>query len=314
MRAIDHNTITDAVIEQMSGTADPRLKQIMESLVRHLHEFAREVALTPEEWLQGIKFLTAVGHRCTPFRQEFILLSDTLGFSSLINALHDRRAIGEGTKTSLLGPFYRQDSPLMQLGDCIVQSPRQQILIYGRVTDVRGKGIPHASIEIWQTDEDGMYDLQRETAAPEDVPGMDNRGRFRTDSNGNYYMRTVLPLGYMIPMEGPVGDMIRAQRRHGYRPSHIHFLVGAQGYRELVTALYSQDDEHLESDTVFGVTDSLVVKVQQDDPNAPMIGFPSIHFDFTLAAADQDGAGRVGADPSQITKAGVTELAEPQSR
>ena len=169
MRAIDHNTITDAVIEQMSGTPNPRLKQIMESLVRHLHEFAREVDLTPQEWLEGITFLTVVGQKCTPFRQEFILLSDTLGFSSLINALHDRRSIQEGTKTSLLGPFYRQDSPLMKLGDCIVQSPRQQIVIYGKVTDVDGKGIPNASVEIWQTDEDGAYDLQKQDGA--EVPG-----------------------------------------------------------------------------------------------------------------------------------------------
>ena len=181
MRAIDHNTITDAVIEQMSGTPNPRLKQIMESLVRHLHEFAREVDLTPQEWLEGITFLTAVGQKCTPFRQEFILLSDTLGFSSLINALHDRRATQEGTKTSLLGPFYRQDSPLMKLGDCIVQSPRQQIVIYGKVTDVDGKGIPNASVEIWQTDEDGAYDLQKQDGA--EVPAMDMRGQFRTDAN-----------------------------------------------------------------------------------------------------------------------------------
>jgi hydroxyquinol 1,2-dioxygenase len=196
MRAIDHNTITDAVIEQMSGTPNPHLKQIMESLVRHLHEFAREVDLTPEEWQEGITFLTTVGQKCTPFRQEFILLSDTLGFSSLINALHDRRATQEGTKTSLLGPFYRQDSPLMKLGDCIVQSPRQQIVIYGKVTDVDDKGIPNASVEIWQTDEDGAYDLQKQDGA--EVPAMDMRGQFRTDENGNYYMRIVLPLGCMI--------------------------------------------------------------------------------------------------------------------
>ena len=300
MRAINHNTITDAVIEQMSGTPNPRLKQIMESLVRHLHDFAREVDLTPQEWLEGITFLTAVGQKCTPFRQEFILLSDTLGFSSLINALHDRRATQEGTKTSLMGPFYRGDSPLMKLGDCIVQSPRQQIVIYGKVTDVDGKGIPNASVEIWQTDEDGVYDLQEQDGA--EVPAMDMRGQFRTDANGNYYMRTVLPLGYMIPMDGPVSDMIRAQKRHGSRPSHIHFLVGAPGYRELVTALYAQGDEHIDSDTVFGVTDSLVVQVDKNDPNSPMAGYPSVHYEFKLALAAKEGTGRVGADPSQITK------------
>jgi protocatechuate 3,4-dioxygenase beta subunit len=305
MRAIDHNTITDAAIEQMSTTTDPRLKQIMEALVRHLHGFAREVDLTPEEWLQGIMFLTAVGQKCTPFRQEFILLSDTLGFSSLINALHDRRATQVGTKTSLLGPFYRQDSPDMQLGDCIVKSPRQQVVIYGQVTDVSGKGIPNASVEIWQTDEEGAYDLQKDSQTPGAIPEMDMRGRFKADANGNYYMRTVVPLGYSIPMDGPVGDMIRAQKRHGYRPSHIHFLIGAPGYRELTTALYARGDDHLESDTVFGVTDSLVIDVKKDDADSPMKGYPSIRYDFALALAAGDGLGRVGADPSQITKMGA---------
>ena len=303
MRAIDHNTITDAALEQMSDTSDPRLKEIMESLVRHLHEFARDVDLSPEEWLEGIKFLTAVGQKCTPYRQEFILLSDTLGFSSLINALHDRRATEDGTKTSLLGPFYRQGSPKMKLGDCIVQNPRQQVVIYGKVTDVNGKGIPNATVEIWQTDEDGTYDLQKQDGA--EVPAMDMRGTFEADSNGNYYMRTVLPLGYMIPMDGPVGDMIRAQRRHDYRPSHIHFLIGAPGYRELTTALYANGDDHIDSDTVFGVTDSLVVTPKKDDPNAPIKGIPAIRYDFSLAVAAKDGMGRVGADPSQITKVGA---------
>jgi hydroxyquinol 1,2-dioxygenase len=304
MRAIDHNTITDAALEQMSGTTDPRLKEIMESLVRHLHEFAREVDLKPDEWLEGIKFLTAVGQKCTPFRQEFILLSDTLGFSSLINALHDRRATEDGTKTSLLGPFYRQGSPEMKLGDCIVKHPQQEVVIYGKVTDVNGKGLPNASVEIWQTDEEGSYDLQKQEGA--EVPSMDMRGQFRADANGNYYMRTVLPLGYMIPMDGPVGDMIRAQKRHGYRPSHIHFLIGAPGYRELVTALYAKGDDHLESDTVFGVTDSLVITPKADDSNAPIKGIPAIHYDFALSAATvRDEMGRVGADPSQITKVGA---------
>ena len=301
MRVIDHNSITDVAIEQMAGTPDPRLKQIMESLVRHLHDFAREVDLTPQEWIEGITFLTNVGQKCTPFRQEFILLSDTLGMSSLINQLHDRRATQVGTKTSLLGPFYRQGSNNMNPGDCIVKSPRQQIVIYGKVTDIDGNPIPNASVEIWQTDEDGAYDLQKQEGVA--VPEMDMRGTFHTDANGNYYLRTVLPLGYMIPMDGPVGDMIRAQNRHGYRPSHIHFLVGGEGYRELVTALYWHQDAHIDSDTVFGVVETLIVDVDQADPNSPMKGYPSIHYDFKLARAAAEGTGRVGADPSQIVKA-----------
>lgn len=301
MRVIDHNSITDIAIEQMASTPDPRLKQIMESLVRHLHDFARDVDLTPQEWIDGITFLTNVGQKCTPFRQEFILLSDTLGLSALINHLNDRRAVEMGTNTSLLGPFYRQESPKLNPGDCIVKSPRQQIVIYGKVTDVQGNPIPNASVEIWQTDEDGAYDLQKQDGV--EVPEMDMRGTFHTDANGDYYLRTVVPLGYSIPMDGPVGAMVRAQKRHGYRPSHIHFLIGAPGYRELVTALYGEDDPNIDSDTVFGVVETLIVKPVKDDPNSPMKGYPSVHFDFKLGRAAAEGTGRVGADPAQIVKA-----------
>jgi hydroxyquinol 1,2-dioxygenase len=297
MRAIDENTITDAAIEQMSSTRNARFKEIMEAAVRHLHSFAREVDLTPEEWLEGIKFLTATGHMCSAYRQEFILLSDTLGLSSLINSLHDKRGTESSTKSSLLGPFYRQDSPVFELGETIaVKAKGKEIGIYGRITNSRGEGVPKASIEIWQPDDDGDYDLQKH-----DPKEMDLRGRFFTDADGRFCLRTILPLGYMIPMDGPVGDMIRAQGRHGYRPAHIHFLIGAPGYREVVTALYIAGDDHLESDTVFGVTDSLVANVKEGDTASPFNGMPSIRFDFTLAAAKDALSGRVGADPSQIS-------------
>ncbi len=299
MRVIDENTITDAAIEQMASTPNPRLRQIMEAAVRHLHAFAREVDLTPDEWIEGIKFLTATGQMCSAYRQEFILLSDTMGLSSLINSLHDRRATEAGTKSSLLGPFYRQDSPTFELGESIATKAHggPEIGIYGRVTDGAGKGVPHASIEIWQPDEDGDYDLQKH-----DPKEMDLRGRFFTDAEGRFYLRTIRPLGYMIPMDGPVGDMIRAQKRHGYRPAHIHFLIGAPGYREVVTALYIAGDEHIESDTVFGVTESLVAHVQDRDEASPFNGMPVIRYDFQLGAVQGAGSGRVGADPSQILK------------
>ena len=303
MLAIDEKTITDAALAQMSTTRDPRLKEIMACLVKHLHAFAREIDLTPEEWIEGIKFLTAVGQTCTPYRQEFILLSDTLGLSSLVNALHDKRATEAGTKTSLLGPFYRQDSPQRKLGESIMSSASEhEICIYGRVSDSTGKGIANASVQIWQTDDEGVYDLQRG-----DPSVMDLRGWYHADSDGNYYLRTVRPLGYMIPMDGPVGDMIRAQGRHGYRPAHIHFLIGAPGYRELVTALYLGKDEHIDSDTVFGVTETLVTETTSNDPSSPFPNLPSIRFDFKLAKATaMDESGRVGADPSQITKTAVS--------
>jgi hydroxyquinol 1,2-dioxygenase len=297
MLAIDENTITDAAIEQMASTKDQRLKEIMAAAVRHLHAFAREVDLTPEEWLEGIKFLTATGQMCTAYRQEFILLSDTLGLSSLINSLHDRRAIESSTKSSLLGPFYRQDSPTFELGESIAtKAVGKDVGIYGRITNIAGQGIPNASIEIWQPDEDGYYDLQKH-----DPKEMDLRGRFFTDAEGCFHLRTISPLGYMIPMDGPVGDMIRAQGRHGFRPAHIHFLIGAPGYREVVTALYMAGDDHIDSDTVFGVTESLVADAKTGDPASPFGELPSIRFDFTLAAAKDGLSGRVGADPSQIT-------------
>jgi protocatechuate 3,4-dioxygenase beta subunit len=300
MQVIDENTITDAAIEQMATTKDQRLKEIMNAAVRHLHAFAREVDLTPEEWLESIKFLTAVGQMCSAYRQEFILLSDTLGLSSLINSLHDRRATESSTKSSLLGPFYRQDSPVFELGESIAKKmPGPPVGIFGRITDAEGKGIAHASIEIWQPDDEGYYDLQKN-----DPKEMDLRGRFYTNSDGKFHLRTILPTGYMIPMDGPVGDMIRAQGRHGYRPAHIHFLIGAPGYREVVTALYMVGDPHLESDTVFGVTESLVAQPKKNDPASPFGELPSIRFDFALAAVKDGLSGRVGADPSQITKAG----------
>jgi len=299
MAAIDEKTITDVALDQMSATPNPRLREIMELLVRHLHAFAREADLTPEEWLAGIKFLTAVGQTCTPYRQEFILLSDTLGLSSLINSLHDRRSVEVGTKTSLLGPFYRQGAPRKNLGESIA-SPGDgaEICIYGRVTDVAGKPIPEASIEIWQSDDHGFYDLQKHDASE-----MDLRGCFHADRDGRYWLRTVRPLGYLIPLDGPVGDLIRAQRRHGFRPAHIHFLVGAPAHRELVTALYLRNDEHIQSDTVFGVTDSLITETKTGDAESPLPNLPSIHFDFQLgAASSREESGRVGADPSQIVR------------
>lgn len=298
MKAIDENTITDAVVDQMSTTENPRLREVMESLVRHLHDFAREVDLKPEEWLKSIEFLTAVGKKCTPARQEFILLSDTLGLSSLVNSLHDKRSLESGTKSSLLGPFYRNDSPERKLGESITENGKgKEIVLFGRVTNAAGDAVPDASVEIWQPDDEGVYDMQR------DENKMDLRGHFHTGDDGIYYCKAVAPLGYMIPMDGPVGDMIRAQNRHGYRPAHIHFLVGADGYREVVTALYLAGDDHIDSDTVFGVTDSLVTDIRENDANCPIPGMPSIEFNFRLAAATAaDMSGRVGADPKQIVK------------
>jgi len=290
---LDEFTVTDATLEQMASTANPRLKQIMDAAVRHLHAFVRDVDLTPEEWIQGMQFLTAVGQACTPLRQEFILLSDVLGVSAVVNALHDRKAKELGSQSSLLGPFYREGVPELPLGAQIVEKPTaEELVVHGKITDTDGTPLPNALIQVWQTSERGLYDLQERNGE-----SLDMRGNFRTDADGKYYFRTVRPKGYSIPMDGPVGDLVHAQGRHGMRPSHIHMLIGADGHRELVTALYFGDDDFIDSDTVFGVSGSLVVEAK-DDAESPVKGLRAVRYDFRLAQAAPGESGRVGADPT----------------
>jgi protocatechuate 3,4-dioxygenase beta subunit len=298
---LDINSVTDAVIEQMSTTPDPRLKEIMEAAVRHLHAFARETNLTPDEWLKGIAFMTAVGQACTPYRQEFILLSDVIGLSRLVNVMHDSEGReAAGTETSLLGPFFREGAPKIPLGGTLANlSKGKEIMIYGQVTDSEGKPVPNAVMDVWQTNEEGHYDLQAY-----DPNTMDMRGQLQCDAEGRFHFRTFRPLGYSIPMDGPVGDLVKRQARHGMRPSHIHILVASPGYRELVTALYFGDDVNVDSDTVFGVSKSLVINARTDLPDAPVKGMPSIRYDFTMSK-DVDGkGGRVGSDPSKLVPTG----------
>ena len=281
----------------MGQTPDPRLKEIMAAAVRHLHAFAREVRLTPSEWLFGIEFMTRIGKACSPVRQEFILLSDTLGLSTLVNTMHDVTAIEEATHSSLLGPFYRENTPEFAIGEQIARNdPGEEIVLWGRVVDVEGGPLRNAQVTIWQTSSGGVYDIQID-------PNQTNfRGIFHTDESGRFLARSVRPLGYYIPMDGPVGEMIHAQRRHGKRPAHIHFLISAPGYRELVTALYLAGDEHLDDDVVFGAAADLVAHERRDDPDCPVPGVASIRFDFTLSRASETDklTGRVGADPAQI--------------
>jgi protocatechuate 3,4-dioxygenase beta subunit len=298
MQDLDEFTVTDETLRQLAGTENPRLKEICDAAVRHMHAFAREVNLTPEEWLFGIQFLTAVGQKCSPLRQEFILLSDVMGLSAVVNALHDKKARELGSQSSLLGPFYREGAPILPMGSQIVEKPTtEEIVVYGKILDNDGTPLPNAFIQIWQTSERGWYDLQERNGE-----SMDMRGNFLTGADGSYHFRTVRPLGYSIPMDGPVGEMVVAQKRHGMRPSHIHCLIGADGYRELVTALYFGDDPNIDSDTVFGVSQSLVID-SHEDPASPIPGLRAVHYDFRLAKAAPGESGRVGADPTKLMKA-----------
>jgi protocatechuate 3,4-dioxygenase beta subunit len=298
MHDLDEFTVTDAVIAQMANTPDGRLREIMESAVRHLHAFARDVNLTPEEWLLGIGFMTEIGKTCTPSRQETILLSDVLGLSAMVNALHAKTSLEKATDASLLGPFYRETAPHLPLGASIAAEPDSpELVFYGQIRDSAGNGLVGATVQVWQTDEHGFYDMQLHGQEK-----MDHRAVFTTDDNGNFHFRTVRPLGYYIPMDGPVGQLIRAQSRHGCRPAHIHFLIGASGYRELVTSLYLGDDQYIDTDTVFGVSSSLIV-TPEPDAGSPFPALEAIHYDFTLSMAGADGESRVGADPAKLARA-----------
>jgi hydroxyquinol 1,2-dioxygenase len=300
MRELTAENITDAVLEQMATTADPRMKAVMACAVRHLHDFAREMNLTPAEWIKGIEFMTAVGKKCTPERQEFILLSDTLGLSALVNAMHDKTAIEDATHSSLLGPFYRETTPRLERGAQISKNADSNaIVMWGRVTDIKGAPVANADVSVWQTGDDGLYDIQV------DPTSTDLRGVFTTDANGVYCLRSVVPIGYSIPMDGPVGAMVRAQGRHGMRPAHVHFLITAPGFRELVTATYIKGDKYLADDVVFGSAADLVAELRPHDPDCPVKGQPSIRFDFSMAregAVDKQ-MGRVGSDPAAIMRA-----------
>jgi protocatechuate 3,4-dioxygenase beta subunit len=229
----------------------------------------------------------------------------------MVNALHDGTALEEATRTSLLGPFFREDSPELELGEQISRrAARDPILLWGGVRNAGGAAIANAKVMVWQTSAAGEYDLQEG-----DGSAVDYRATFHTDAAGRYFLQTVRPLGYFIPMDGPVGDLVRAQRRLGKRPAHIHFLISAPGFRELVTALYFPD-EYVEIDTVFGSSPDLVVKENLADPDAPLQGLPSVRFDFTLARAGSADAagGRVGADPAAVDAAARAAVAQSNSR
>jgi catechol 1,2-dioxygenase/hydroxyquinol 1,2-dioxygenase len=299
MRDLNEFNITDEVLQSLAATPNSRLKTIMSALIRHLHDFTREVELTPAEWLEGVRFLTAIGQQCAPNRQEFILLSDTLGLSTLVNAMQNRKLTGE-TQSSILGPFFKEGVPQSPLWTSIVADDTasgERIVIEGRVTDVSGNPIAGAEIEVWQTSAEGKYDIQ---LGEEGEP--DYRGRFVCDADGRYFFRSVVPVGYPIPDDGPVGNMLVALGRHPNRPAHVHFLIRAAGHDELVTALYVAPDPYIESDTVFGVSRSLVVETSPPSADSAFPNLPRIAYDFRLtkATAAEPRREGVGADPATM--------------
>jgi catechol 1,2-dioxygenase len=283
MRDFNEQTATTAVIERMSGCRDARLKQIMTSVVTHLHAVVREVEPTMDEWMAAIRFLTETGQKCDDKRQEYILLSDTLGVSMLVDAINHRKPSG-ATESTVLGPFFVAGAPRKEMGDTISEHGGEEpVHVCGRVLDQAARPIAGATLDVWQTSSDGYYDIQdpRQT-------GMNLRGLFTTGGDGRFFFRTVKPSSYPIPTDGPVGKMLMALGRHPMRPAHIHFIVGAPGFEPVTTHMFVAGDEYLDSDAVFGVKDSLIVDfVAHDDPKeAKRLGlgnpYSVARHDFTL--------------------------------
>ena len=251
MRNFDEFTITDAVLERVAGAPDARVRQVSEALIRHLHAFVREIEPTQAEWAAGIAFLTRTGHMCDDKRQEFILLSDTLGVSMLVDAINHRQPAG-ATETTVLGPFYVEGPPEFPCGaDISGGMAGQPLFVDGTVATLDGAPIAGAIVDVWHADAEGGYDVQR----PGDLAG---RARLRTDTAGRFHFRTTRPSSYPVPHDGPVGQMLEVQGRHPYRPAHVHFMIEAPGHETLVTHVFADGDEYLDSDVVFGVKDSII--------------------------------------------------------
>ena len=277
----DEASVTDKVLAAMRGAASPRLREVMAALVRHLHAFAREVRLTEEEFETGINFLNRIGQATHDAHNEGILFSDAVGLSTLVCLLNNGRNGATETASALLGPFWRMNSPRTENGGSIVRSetPGPALFVFCRVCDPRGKPLEGVEVDVWQASPVGLYENQDERQCD-----MNLRGKFTTDSEGRFWFRSVKPAGYPVPTHGPVGDLLRAQGRHPYRPAHLHFLAFKSAYKTLITQVFVDDDEHLESDVVFGVTRHLIGDFRRGEgtPPSPDVKGPWYRLDYEL--------------------------------
>lgn len=280
MRNLTEQNLTDAVVARVANAKDPRTRQIMESMIRHLHAFVREIEPTPEEWFAAIQFLTATGQKCDAKRQEFILLSDTLGVSMLVDAINNRKTAG-GTESSVLGPFHVEGAPELPMGTDLGAGDRGTTVTFrGSVLSAGGTPIAGAVLDVWQTAPNGLYDVQDPSQ-----PEMHLRGRFTTGPDGRYEFHTMKPVSYPVPTDGPVGRLLDLQGRHPFRPAHTHFIVSAPAHKSVVTQLFVEGDAYLESDAVFGVKNSLVVEFRPAGQDASGRDHATVDYDFVLEPA-----------------------------
>lgn len=292
-RNLTDEDLTRAVLASFDDSGSERFREIVQSLVKHLHAFVKNVELTEDEWFRGIDFLTRTGHITDDRRQEFVLLSDVLGVSMLVIGINNRKS-AEATESTVFGPFFVEDSPRYANGDDIANgAPGEPCFMQGRVLSVGGEPIPDARIEVWQADDEGFYDVQYD-----DLSEARGRGHLYSDEEGRYYFWSVRPEAYPIPDDGPVGELLGAGNRSPMRPAHVHFMVKAPGYETLITHVFDEEDRHLDSDAVFGVKESLITSFERHEPGAASDGtnmdvpFYTMNYDIVLAPSGEHSPDR----------------------
>jgi protocatechuate 3,4-dioxygenase beta subunit len=275
--------VTDVVLAAMVGAPNPRLREVMAAFVRHLHAFAREVQLTQDEYDLAVDFLNRIGKATNDAHNEGILFADAVGLSTLVCLMNNGPIAATEGDAALLGPFYREKAPLTPNGGSIVRSPTPgpALFVDGRITDPEGRPIADVEVDVWQASPIGLYENQDKNQAD-----MNLRGRFHTGQDGRFWFGSVKPAGYPVPTHGPTGELLRAQRRHPYRPAHLHVLGYKPGFKTMITQVFVDDDEYLQSDVVFGVTRHLVGNYRRHDtgetPRAPDVGEPWYTLDYTF--------------------------------
>jgi protocatechuate 3,4-dioxygenase beta subunit len=290
----DESSVTEIVLDAMSQAPDERLREVMASFVRHLHAFAREVRLTEDEFDLGVAFLNRVGQASNDSHNEGILFSDAIGFSTLVCLLNNGQNGATETAAALLGPFWRMHSPETANGGSIIRSatPGEPLFAACRITDPKGQPLAGVDVDVWQASPVGLYENQ-----DPDQAEMNLRGKFRTDVDGRIWFRSVKPAGYPVPTDGPVGDLLRAQQRHPYRPAHLHFLCYKPGFKTLITQVFVDDDRYLESDVVFGVTRHLIGDFRAGVGTPPAADVDGPWFRFDYAFVMEEGEAKLPVPP-----------------
>ncbi|MDD9908447.1 MAG: intradiol ring-cleavage dioxygenase [Ahrensia sp.] len=278
----------EVVIGRMADSTDPRIRQIMDVLTRKLHEAVKEIEPTQEEWFKAIMFLTETGHKSDEWRQEFILLSDVMGVSMLVDAINSRRPNGASENT-VLGPFHVADAPELEMGANICLDDKgEPMFVHGRILDTEGNPLEGVKIDVWQANDEGFYDVQQKGIQPD----FNLRGVFRTGADGRYFFKAIKPKFYPIPEDGPVGELMNALGRHCMRPAHFHYIISKDGFDTLTTHIFDPDDPYIHSDAVFGVKESLMAEFKpvDDQQAAAEHGFSGrffdVEYDFVLARDD----------------------------